>query len=283
MKPICDLHCHSVFSDGTWTPEELVREGIRIGLSALALTDHNTVDGLTRFMQAAEGTGLEAIPGVEFSTDYLGMDLHIVALYVMPAHFAQVTALMEEGRRQKDASNRALTEKLGRLGFAIDYDAIRNATPGGQVNRAHIARLMVDRGWVSNMQQAFQEYLEPQCGLYVPPKRPGSMEMIRFIRSIGAVPVMAHPFLKLDENQLRVFLNQAVPAGLLGMETEYVSFDENTTALAKQIAAQYGLQESGGSDFHGSNKPGISLGIGRGNLQIPIAFRDQLRSFAGGR
>ena len=280
MNPFCDLHTHSVFSDGTWTPEELIREACSIGLSAIALTDHNTVDGLNRFLNAAKGTEIEAIPGVEFSTDYLDMDIHIVALYVMPKHFAQVTELMTDGRVQKDASNRNLIDNLRKIGFDIDYDGLCAAVPGGQINRAHIARKMLENGWVKDMQQAFREYLEPHCGLYVPPHRPGSFEMIRFIRSIGAVPVMAHPFLKLNEEQLRVFLKHAKMAGLIGMETEYVSFDQKATALAKKIASEFGLLQSGGSDFHGDNKPGISLGTGRGNLHIPISFRNALRQIA---
>ena len=191
MKPYCDLHTHSIFSDGTWTPEELIREACRIELSAIALTDHNTVDGLSRFLRAAEGTGLEAIPGVEFSTDYLDMDIHMVALYVMPAHFPEVTEKMEQGRRKKDESNRNLIENLKRIGFSIDYEAMKASTPGGQINRAHIAGKMLENGWVSSRQQAFDQYLEPKCGLYQAPRRPDIFEMIHFIRSIGAVPILA--------------------------------------------------------------------------------------------
>ena len=281
MEKFCDLHTHSVFSDGTWTPAELVEEAACMGLSAIALTDHNTVDGLTPFLKAAEGKKLEAVPGVEFSTDYLGMDIHMVAHYVMPVHFREVTLLMEEGKRQKEESNLLLIENLRKAGFPIDYEAIRASTPGGQVNRAHIAAVMVQKGWVSNMQQAFKQYLEPGCGLYTAPRRPDIFEMISFIRSIGAVPILAHPFLKLDEQQLRDFLRKACPAGLAGMETEYVSFDEKTTALAKSIAEEFGLLESGGSDFHGDNKPGIALGIGRGNLRVPFSFLEKIRCEVG--
>ena len=280
MEKICDLHTHSVFSDGTWTPTELIEESVRIGLSAIALTDHNTVDGLPEFLNAAEGKDLEAIPGVEFSTDYRKMDIHMVAHYVMPEHFPEVSFKMEEGRRKKDESNRELIENLRKAGFYMDYEEIRNATPGGQVNRAHIASVMVKNGWVCNMQEAFNRYLEPKCGLYQAPKRPDLFEMISFVRSIGAVPILAHPFLKLSEKQLRELLPRAKEAGLLGMETEYVSFDPEQTALAKSLAKELGLLESGGSDFHGDNKPGISLGVGRGNLRVPLSFRDGIRNAA---
>ena len=280
MKQICDLHTHSVYSDGTWTPEELIREAERIGLSAIALTDHNTVYGLPRFLAAAEGTHVEAIPGIEFSTDYLGMDIHLVAHYILPCHFDEVTDKMEEGRRKKDESNRKLIENLRKIGFPLDYDALLNTTPGGQVNRAHIAAVMVKNNWVSNMQEAFGKYLEPRCGLYEAPLRPSLFEMIRFSRSIGAVPILAHPFLKLSYGQLRSLLPEAKAQGLAGMETEYVSFNEETTALAKDLAKEFGLLQSGGSDFHGDNKPGIFLGVGRGNLKIPAAFRDAIRQQA---
>ena len=280
MKKICDLHTHSVFSDGTWTPEQLVQEAERIGLSAIALTDHNTVEGLPRFLMAAEGKNLEAVPGVEFSTEYLGMDIHVVAHYVMPEVFPTVREKMGQGRRKKDESNRELIENLRRIGFSMDYDAMKASVPSGQINRAHIAAEMVKRGWVSTMQEAFQRYLEPELGLYNPPHRPGIFEMFSFIRSIGAVSILAHPFLKLSPEQVEALIPKAKEAGLLGMETEYVSFDEEKTARAKAIAARFGLLESGGSDFHGDNKPGIFLGVGRGNLQVPLSFLEAIRSHA---
>ena len=274
MEKVCDLHTHSVFSDGTWTPEELIREAERIGLSAIALTDHNTVFGLPRFLEAAKDSTVEAIPGVEFSTDYLGRDIHLVAHYVVPEYFSQVTEKMEDGSRQKDESNRKLIENLSRIGMKIDYESMVKSAPKVQLNRANIASVMVKNGWVRDMQDAFNRYLEPGCGLYEPPRRPSLFEMIRFTRSIGAVPVLAHPFLKLSEAELRTLLPQAKEQGLAAMETEYVSFDAETTALAKNLAGEYGLLQSGGSDFHGDNKPGIFLGVGRGNLRVPLSFRD---------
>lgn len=281
MNQVCDLHTHSIFSDGTWTPEALIREAQRIGLSAIALTDHNTVAGLPRFLSAAEGTEVEAIPGVEFSTDYLGMDIHLVAHYVMPSHFPEVTAKMEAGAKEKEESNRKLIANLKKIGMEIDYDALKKTTPAGQLNRANIASVMVEKGWVSSMQDAFRRYLEPKCGLYEPPQRPSLFEMIRFTRSIGAVPILAHPFLKLDLSQLHTLLPKAKEAGLAGMETEYVSFDEETTQLAKSLAKEYSLLESGGSDFHGDHKPGIFLGVGRGNLKVPLSFRDGIYGARG--
>ena len=274
----CDLHTHSIFSDGTWTPEELVAEAERQGLSAVALTDHNTVAGLPRFLNAARGKQVEAVPGVEFSTDYLDLDLHIVALDVRARAYDQVTALMEAGNRAKEESNLDLCEGLRKAGYPLDYPAIRDATPNQQVNRAHIARAMVDLGYFPDKDVAFATVLDPRNGIYHPPKRPGSFEMIRFIRSIGAIPVMAHPFLKLDEAGVREFLRQAVPAGLIGMECNYVSFTPEQTALALRLCGEFGILPSGGSDFHGTNKPGISLGTGKGTLAVPAEYLPALRA-----
>ena len=274
----CDLHTHSVFSDGTWTPEELVAEAERQGLSAIALTDHNTVAGLPRFLKAARGKSVEAVPGVEFSTDYLELDLHIVALDVPESAYDRITALMAESNRAKEESNLDLCAGLARIGYPLDYPAIRDATPNQQVNRAHIARAMVDLGYFPNKDVAFATVLDPGYGLYHPPKRPGSFEMIRFIRSVGAIPVMAHPFLKLSESGVRDFLRQAVPAGLIGMECDYVSFSPEQRALAHSLCREFGILPSGGSDFHGSNKPGISIGTGRGDLAVPARYLTALRS-----
>ena len=276
MIKTCDLHSHSIYSDGTWTPRQLVEEGERLGLTALALTDHNTVAGVPEFLEAARDKHLEAIPGIEFSTDYNGIDLHIVALYVPEAAFSRVEALMDEGKRKKEQSNVDLIHNLARAGYVLDYEAIRSRTPNGQVNRAHIAAAMVEKGWVSTIQEAFPRFLEPACGYYTQPKRPGTFEILDFIHEIGAVSVMAHPFLKLDEAGVRTFLARAVRHGLDAMETVYVTFDEPTTRLAKALAGEYGLLMSGGSDFHGQNKPGIFLGTGHGNLAVPDDFHRKI-------
>lgn len=266
---VCDLHTHSVYSDGTFTPAELIAGAKEAGLAAIALTDHNTVAGLPPFLAAAEGSGVEAVPGVEFSTDYGDIELHILALFVRPEHYGPITELMDDMLRRKEESNIALVAALNAAGYSLDYDAIRGRTPNGQVNRAHIAAELYRLGYVESVQDAFKKLLSPKRGLYVPPKRISSYEAIRFIKSLGAVAVLAHPFLNLDETLLRAFLPEAVEAGLDGMETAYAKYSPETTAMAMAIAAEFGLKNSGGSDFHGSNKPDIAIGKGRGDLAIP--------------
>lgn len=265
----CDLHTHSVFSDGTYTPAQLIAEAERIGLSAVALTDHNTIAGLPDFLAAGEGNTVEAVPGCEFSTDYNGTELHILGLWIQPEHYQTVTELLEKAQRDKEESNRNLVYALNEAGYAIDYEKVI-ARSQGSVNRAHIAAELMENGYISSIQEAFESLLTKKRGFYKPPQRIGAYDCIRFIRSIGAKAVLAHPFLNLkQEEALRAFLPEAVAAGLHGMEVAYSKFSPEQTALATQIADAFGLAYSGGSDFHGENKPDIALGVGRGELCVP--------------
>ena len=270
MTVFCDLHTHSTFSDGTDTPAALVALAQEKGLGAIALTDHNTVAGLPEFLEAARGTSVRAVAGTEFSTDYRGTELHILGLFLKQEHFAGITDLLEDYRFRKEKSNVELVKRLNAAGYAIDYDRIKNSTPKGQVNRALIAAELTRLGDTESIQAAFKQLLSPKCGYYVPPTRPCPFETIRFIKSLGAVAVLAHPFLNLNEQELREFLKEAVPCGLDAMETLYSTYDEATTMSAKQVAADFGLLHSGGSDYHGGNKPHIQMGIGQGDLAIPM-------------
>lgn len=276
MKGFCDLHVHSTYSDGTLTPAQLIREAERIGLAAVALCDHNTVAGLPDFLAAARGSAVRAVPGVEFSTDWRGGELHILALFVKPEHYSAVTQKVEEMMRRKEQSNLNLVAALKTAGIELDYAAIKAGTPNGQVNRAVIAAEMVRRGYCGSIKEAFRHWLSPKHGYFVPPKRLDALETIRFIRSIGAVSVLAHPFLNLSEEGLREFLREA--RELDGMETEYATFTAEQRALAREIAEEFGLAESGGSDFHGENKPDLRLGTGRGDLEVPVEYLRDLEA-----
>lgn len=280
MNRYCDLHTHSVFSDGTYTPEALLREAEERNLTTIALTDHNTVAGLPDFLAAAKGKPVEAVPGVEFSTDYNGIELHILALYLKEEYFSQVTDLMEDYNRRKDQSNADLVSKLNQTGYQIDYDKIKLSTPKGQVNRALIAAELMKLGYVESIQEAFKRLLSPKHGYYTPPRRHTPSEMLGIVRDLGAVSVLAHPYLNLTQQQLVPFLDDAVKQGLQGMEVYYSTYDAPTTQLALATAEAYRLLPSGGSDFHGQNKPDIRLGEGRGELRVPAGFADKLKTLA---
>lgn len=277
MRQLCDLHIHSNYSDGTCSPAELVALAHQQGLSAIALCDHNTIDGLPDFLSAAEGSAVRAVPGIEFSTDYQGTELHILGLFIQPQHYDRIHELLAVYQQKKEESNLVLAQTLQNAGYAVDYKAVRAKTIGIP-NRAHFAAELVEKGYFTTMREAFQSVLSPKNGLYTPPPRPDAFETIAFIKEIGSVSVLAHPFLSLSETALREFLGRAVPRGLDGMETLYSTHDETQTQRVRQIAAEFGLKESGGSDFHGSNKPDISIGTGRGNLAIPLDFLYTLES-----
>lgn len=277
MEKICDLHTHSTYSDGTCTPAELIELARGAGLSALALSDHNTVAGLPSFLEAAEGSGIEPVPGVEFSTEYLGNELHILALYVTPRHYDRINVLMQDFLDRKDRSNFEMVQRLNDADIRLDYQAIKEKA-AGSINRAVIAAEMVRLGYSESVKEAFSQWLSPKRGYYIPPKRPDAFEMIRFIKSIGAVAVLAHPFLSLEEQQIHAFLPDAVEAGLDAMEVCYSTYDREQTNRAMGIAQQYGLLYSGGSDFHGENKPDISIGTGRGELVVPLQFLQALKT-----
>ena len=272
----CDLHTHSVHSDGTCTPAEVIKLAKEAGLTAVALCDHNTVSGLPEFLAAAED--IEAIPGTEFSVDYRGTELHVLALFVKPEDYAAVTARAEQYLIDKEQSNIALCAALTEAGYSLSYEQIKAATADGFVNRAVIAAEMLRLGYVESVQQAFKTCLSEKHGYYKPPVRPDVYEIIRFIKSIGAVAVLAHPFLNLSRQELEAFLPCAVAAGLDGMEVLYSKYSPEETEAAFEIAEKFGLLPSGGSDFHGENKPDIAVGTGRGNLKIPYSWLQQLKS-----
>ena len=269
MSVFCDLHTHSNFSDGTDTPEQLLDKAEKAGLGAVALTDHNTVKGLPDFLKAARGKSVRAIAGTELSSDYNGIELHILALFLRPEQFDAVTEKMDDYHRRKEQSNLDLVDRLNKAGYALDYAVIKAATPEGQVNRALIAAELLRLGYVESVKDAFKRLLKPECGYYTPPCRPGPEETVRFIKSLGAVAVLAHPLLNLDEGQLRQLLPSLKEAGLDAMETIYSTYTPEETAVAKQIAEDFGLLESGGSDYHGSIKPHIQIGTGQGTLAVP--------------
>ena len=279
MTGFCDLHTHSTFSDGTFTPTELVAAAEKLGLSAVALTDHNTIAGLSEFLEAGKESTVETVPGVEFSTEYRGIELHILALWLDSAHFAEVTALLEDFRIRKEKSNEDLVAALAKDGMVIDYEAVKAAT-GGYINRAHIAAELTRLGYAESIKAAFKGLLSPGAGYYTPPQRLDAYDAIRFIKSVGAVAVLAHPFLNLDEAGLRAFLPEAISAGLDGMEVQYSAYDEQTTARSAVITEDFGILQSGGSDYHGMNKPHISIGVGQGNLCIPLSLAEMLKKRA---
>jgi len=263
----CDLHTHSIYSDGSFSPKEIVAEAKRLGLT-VALTDHNTVSGLSEFLEEAKRQGVTAVPGVEISTDYRGKELHLLGLFVETQYYDRLEQVMKKYHALKEASNKDLVERLNEAGYLIDYETVKKSVPEGNVNRAHIATALMEKGYVESVREAFQTILKEGAGFYVPPARLGLLGGIRLLREMKAIPILAHPLQELGEQELRQLLAEATEAGLIGMETQHSSYDEEKLALAAQVAGEFSLLESGGSDFHGIPKPDVFLGTGKGNLSV---------------
>lgn len=271
----CDMHTHSVFSDGTSTPTEIIREAARIGLSAVALTDHNTVEGLPAFLQASDDT-VRAVPGVEVTADYEGDEIHIVGLFIAPSAYATLTTFLSRIQARKKQASEDACERLIQAGYAISPEMILNKERN--INRVHFAKELMRCGYVTSVDEAFTKILAPEHALYIPAQRFNGFEVIDCLRQLDIVPVLAHPFLNLTISQLQTFLPKAKKAGLLGMETRYSLFQEAEARLADALTQTYGLLPSGGSDYHGENKPGNYLGTGYGDLQVPLAYLERLEN-----
>lgn len=272
----CDLHCHSCFSDGSMTPTELVKLAEQQGLSALALTDHNTTKGLGELMRAGDSSSVITVAGSELSTDYEGKELHIVALFLPEQSWAELEDFVALMHLAKHTSNLKLIEALNQAGYAITYEEVAAITDADEFNRAHVARVLTEKGYTASVSEAFETLLAEGNGFYVPPKRLSALSAIKFIKNNGGVAVLAHPFLNLTYDELTVFLPKAKACGLDAMETRYSTFDAETTRLAEELAQRFSLLPSGGSDFHGKAKPDIALGTGRGNLSVPFAYYEAL-------
>lgn len=273
----CDLHIHSNFSDGTLTPAELIAIAEKQNISAVALCDHNTVKGLPDFMKAAENSKVIAVNGIEISTEYNGTELHILGLFLPEEKFSEITDMMSRIKVFKEKSNKNLVANLRNGGYLIDYDDIKSKNGGAYINRAHIAAELIEKGYFTDRKEAFDTVLSPDGGYYTPPERFKALDIIKYLDSIGAVPAWAHPFLDMNADEINVFLPIAKAHGLVGMETRYSEYNEETQKTAEMLAEKHRIKQSGGSDFHGRNKPDISMGTGKGNLEVPFEFYEKLK------
>lgn len=271
----CDLHSHSINSDGTDTPAQIIEEAKRQGL-IIALTDHNTILGLPSFIEEAERAGVVAVGGTELSCAYGSKEFHLVGLFIAPEFYSRVERLVKEFHVLKEISNIEMIERLNAAGYDITYAEIRRRNPSGNVNRAHVAAEMLEKGYVSSVSEAFKTVLSEESGFYVQPARLQLTDAISFLREIEALPVLAHPLQDVDAEELREMLPELTKAGLIGIETMHSSYSDEQIATAKDIAKDFSLLESGGSDYHGSTKPTISLGTGEGNLDISDSIYENL-------
>jgi len=274
-----DLHAHSTASDGSDSPAELMRVAAAAGLSSIALTDHDTLDGLAEAQQEADRLGLELIPGTEISCEWAAGTMHMVILFLEPGPgpLQDRLAGLQDGRSRR---NEVIVERLQGLGMDISYDEILEEAGGGSVGRPHFAGVMVRKGYVADIKSAFDEYLANGKPGYVGRDRLEPEAAVRLARASGAVPVVAHPHtlgLNTSEEFSETY-RQLADWGLAGIECFYGEYDRARQADLAATVASFGLLPSGGSDYHGSYKEGLELGTGRGELAVPDSVLADLRS-----
>jgi len=263
--PLIDLHTHTTASDGTLSPAELVAQAKALGLAAIAVTDHDTIDGLQEAMAAAKG--IEVIPGVEISADFNG-ELHILGYYFDPAS-ASLASCLAELRRYREERNPRIVSRLQELGFNITLGEVEQESGGKVVGRPHFAKVLLKKGYLGSIAEAFEKYLAVGKPAYFKKEKLSPREAIEVISQAGGIPVLAHPkYLDLSPKALEELVRELELAGLRGIEAFYSSHTPDETKLYREIGLKYGLCLTGGSDFHGDNKPEIRLGSGTGDLQV---------------
>lgn len=265
---LVDLHVHSAVSDGTLSPAEVTSLALKTGLSAYALTDHDSIDGIPEAVRAAERTSLLVVPGTELSSLYDGTEIHILGLFLSP-DAPELSKALEQLRREREYRNLEMLSRLQKDGFQITLSDLNHGHPELVITRAHFARALMEKGYVTNMDQAFRLYLD-HGKKYCPPKEtiPPS-EAIRLIRSCKGFPALAHPMqYKLGWKKTEAMILSLKEMGLMGVEVYYSSHNAADSSRLREICRRLDLLPTGGSDFHGSNKPDIRLGSGRGGLRV---------------
>ena len=273
-----DLHTHSVFSDGSLTPEEIVAVAQQARLTAVALTDHDTTDGLARFLDAASKSDVRGIAGIEISAEHHPGAMHILGYFLDYRH-AALQKKLDQLRAGRSQRNQQILEKLCALGLELTWDEVHALAGGEVVGRPHFAQAMIARGHVKDKDEAFARFLARGRPAYAERFRLSPVDSIHMLREAGGVPVLAHPCsLKLGQKQLRTLLLELREAGLEGVEVYHSEHNPRQTQLYHRLAVDCGMAVSGGSDFHGSLMPDIKLGRGFGGLRVPDDLLTKLES-----
>lgn len=273
-----DLHVHSTASDGTLSPAQVVELAASQKLEAIALTDHDTVSGIPEAAEAARRAGIELVPGIELSCEYQGKEIHILGLFIHPeekAFAAEISALLEIRNRR----NQEMLARFQKAGFSFTLEDLTAGNPDTVITRAHFARVLTEKGYASSLDQAFRKYLQyggPYC---MRKERITPEHALRILRANGAFPSLAHIMqYKLGWEENRRLVAALKEMGLMGLEVYHSSHNRGQIPQLQELAASYSLLPTGGSDFHGANKPDIQIGVGRGNLRLSASLLSDIKS-----
>ena len=277
-RPV-DLHVHSNRSDGSETPSALVDMALEKGLAAFALTDHDTTDGLDDALAYAADKDIEVIPGIEFSTEYEGRDIHVVGLYIDYTE-ERFQHYLKDFQNSRNLRNQKMCKKLQAHGVDITYEQLRAEYPGSVLTRAHYARFLLAHGYVKGLPEAFDRYVGDHAPCYIPREKVTPMQAVHLILQSGGVPILAHPILyHMSDERLDKLVATLKQEGLAGIEAIYSTYNAAEERQIRKLAAKYELLLSGGSDFHGAAKPGLSMGNGYGKLYVPYEILAGIKQY----
>ncbi len=271
-----DLHTHSTFSDGSLTPEQLAGEAARIGLSAVALTDHDNIDGLDAFLAACRKHSVRGVPGVEISLDFPDGTMHLLGYFInhRDAALAGHIARLKAGRERR---NQEILKQVNALGMPLTMNEVASFAGEDNVGRLHFAQALVARGYVLTKDEAFQKYLAKGKPGYADRLRMTPAQGVELIRHSGGLAALAHPFtLNLGKPALEALVDKLTRAGLQGIEVLYPQQNAKLVKQYSALAAKFNLAVTGGTDFHGAPMPDIKLGSGFGDLKVPDSVLAEL-------
>ncbi len=277
-----DLHLHTTASDGVMTPSEIVRYAKRKGLQAIAITDHDTIEGLAEGLSEGQRVEFEVIPGVEISAEHSPGSMHLLGYFVEIDHPLLKSRLdyLQNARAER---NPKIAERLNRLGVRISYEEVIKASGGGQVGRPHFAQVLLEKGYVRTFQEAFERYLGKGAPAYVDKVRFRPKEAISFIREAGGVAVLAHPKTlgTGGSSKLEELIVELMRYGLKGMEVFYPEHSPLEVTQFRALAERLGLLATGGTDYHGIEKEELDIGVGRGEMKLPYSLVEGLKAARG--
>ncbi len=266
-----DLHTHSTASDGELSPADLVRLALERHVSIMALTDHDSCDGIDAALEAARGSSLTVIPGVELSCDVPQTEVHVLG-YFIDWHDAQFQSMLNKFRDGRYGRAEKMTKKLAALGAPISFERVKEIAGDASIGRPHVAQALLEAGHVMTITEAFDKYIGRNGPAYVERFRLMPEDAVNLILKANGVPVLAHP------REVTSFVEPLVKAGLLGLEVYYAAYDDLTRAELSRLAKQFDLIATGGSDFHGLNKMAHMSGLG--SVDVPPNVVDKLREKA---
>lgn len=270
-----DLHSHTVASDGTFTPEELIQEAVKVGVHLLGITDHDTFAGYDASVPLAREAGIELVCGIELSTKLQGRSVHLLGYFLTQERMAAIRGRISEMQAARRDRNIRLIARLRSLGIDITLEEVQ-ARGRGLTARPHFAQVMLEKGYVATLQQAFDDYLDESAKGYVYRREPTFAEGVALIREAGGIASLAHPV--RVHGDVKTLMPELRGYGLNAIEAYHSDHQPHHTELYLELAREYGMLVTGGSDFHGAAKPGLMLGTGRGgNLQIPAGLFDKLQ------